>query len=275
MKAWGSVYSLHVYPLKGARGIALSEANILATGLAHDRRFLVVEASGAAVTQRNHPRMARVVTAIDEGSLVLTCDGDRLAVPLTPAGPRRRVRIWDDDVDAIVVPDAASFFTRYLGVEASLVYVPDDAFRVVEPAYAEPGDRVGFADAYPILVAGLASLDDLNARLDVPVPMDRFRPNVVIEGAAPFAEEAEAALLVGELRIRTPKRCSRCQVVTVDQTTGAAGKEPLRTLAKYRASENKVFFGMNAIPDLAPGASYRLAVGAPVFSGRQALDDLA
>jgi uncharacterized protein len=260
MTPFGCVRSLHVYPLKGARGIELDEADVLATGLAHDRRF-VVTASGEMVTQRNHPSMARVVTAIEDDTLVVTCEGDRLVVPLTPSGRRERIRIWNDDVDAIVIPDGGSFFTRYLGAAASLFYVPDDALRVVEPEYAEPGDRVGFADAYPILVASLTSLADLNARLEVPVPMDRFRPNVVVDGAEPFREESSTALVLGDLHLRTPKRCARCQVVTVDQSTGTPGKEPLRTLAKYRTSDHKVHFGMNAIPDLARGSRHRLAVG--------------
>jgi uncharacterized protein YcbX len=122
--------------------------------------------------------------------------------------------------------------------------------RPVDPTYAEPGDRVGFADAFPVLVATLSSLDDLNARLAEPVTMDRFRPNVVLAGSpAPFEEERHPRLRIGDVVFRTPKRCARCEVTTIDQGTAERGKEPLATLATYRRDGNKVLFAMNAIPD--------------------------
>jgi len=264
----GRVRAIHVYPLKGARGIRLDEADVLATGIQHDRRFLAVSETGEALTQRTHPAMARIETAIEGDALRLEHAGEPLTVPLVPTGRRQRVRIWNDHVDAIVVADATAFLSRWMGTDATLVYVPDDALRTVEQDYARPDDRVGFADAYPILVASQSSLDDLNAKLASPVPMDRFRPNIVVDGGVPFVEETVAALALGSLHLRTPKRCARCQVVTVDQSTGVVtGKEPLRTLARYRAAANKVHFGMNAIPDLAPGLAHRLTVGTPVTAG--------
>ena len=266
------IASLHVYPVKGARGIALQHADVLASGLAHDRRFMVLDAAGVFVTQREHPRMALVDVAIEGDRMKLSVAGETASVPLEPAHsrPRRRVRVWDDEVDACDVGgEGAELLSAHLGQRCSLVFMPPDVVRPVEAPYGQPGDRVGFADAYPVLVASLASLADLNARLEKsggrPVPMDRFRPSIVVEGGEPYAEELAGAARLGSLRVRMPKRCARCQVVTVDQTTAETSKEPLRTLASYRTEANKVMFAMNAIPDLAPDASsVTIRVGDPV-----------
>jgi uncharacterized protein YcbX len=254
-----SVRSLHVYPVKGARGVSLDRAEVLATGIRHDRRFMVVGKDGKFVTQREHPRMALVEITIGGDALTLAAAGMSASVPLTPASadvPRRRVRVWNDEVEAIDVGgEGSAFFSEHLGEDCSLVFMPDDVVRAVEAPFGQPNDRVGFADGYPVLIAALPSLDDLNRRLTAagapPVPIDRFRPNIVVEGGEPFAEERAARAQVGAIPFRTPKRCARCQVVTVDQETAERGKEPLRTLATYRTEANKVNFAMNAIPDLA------------------------
>ncbi|MCW5835625.1 MAG: MOSC domain-containing protein [Labilithrix sp.] len=260
------IASLHVYPLKGARGIALERAEVLATGIRHDRRFMALDEDGAFVTQRAHPSMALVGVAIAGDRLSLSVGGASATVPLAPDGPRRRVRVWDDEVEAIDVGgEGAELLSQHLGQRCSLVFMPLDVIRPVESPYGRAGDRVGFADAYPVLVAALASLADLNARLEArgeaPVPIDRFRANVVVDGGAPFEEETATSMRLGALSVRTPKRSSRCQVTTVDQVTAATSKEPLRTLARYRAEANKVYFAMNAIPDLADDASARVEVG--------------
>lgn len=250
---------LHIYPLKGARGIALPHAEVLLGGLRHDRRFVLLDANGRFLTQRTHPTLALVTTAIDGSTLVLETPGGRgVRLPLAPEGARRTVRIWDDDVEAVDVGgDAAELLSTHLGEPCSLVFMPDDVVRPVEAPYAAPGDRVGFADAYPLLLATRASLADLNGRLAQPVLMNRFRPNVVIEGGEPFEEERYARVRIGALTFRMPKRCARCQVTTVDQETAAVGKEPLRTLAAYRTEGHKVLFAQNTIPD----GEGRLAVG--------------
>jgi uncharacterized protein YcbX len=127
--------------------------------------------------------------------------------------------------------------------------MPDDVVRPVEAPYGAPGDRVGFADAYPYLLATTASLAELNARLDVPVPMNRFRPNLVVEGGEAYEEERHPRVRIGALTFRMPKRCARCQVTTVVQATAAVSKEPLRTLASYRTEGNNVYFAQNLVPD--------------------------
>lgn len=252
---------IHVYPLKGARGIALDRADVLAGGLHHDRRFMLLSADGSFVTQRSHPALALVETALlspahDLGqaggatSLAIATPRARVEVSLAPEGRRITARIWDDHVEALEIAGHASeMLSDHLGERVSLVFMPDDVVRPVEAPYGTAGDRVGFADGYPVLLATRASLADLNARLHSPVPMNRFRANLVIEGGAAFEEEAHGRVRVGALTFRMPKRCSRCHVVVVDQETGAVGKEPLRTLAAYRAESNKVYFAQNLIPD--------------------------
>ena len=250
---------IHVYPLKGARGIALDRADVLAGGLRHDRRFLLLGADGRFLTQREIPRLALVTTLIVPhagrgSSLAIGTPGTApVEIPLAPDladSPRRTVRIWSDDVEAIDIGGpVVERLSEHLGERCSLVFMPDDVVRRVEAPYGAPGDRVGFADAYPVLLATSASLDDLNMRLAERVPMNRFRPNLVVDGGAAYQEEEHARVRVGGISFRMPKRCSRCQVTTVDQATAAVGKEPLRTLASYRTENNKVYFAQNLIPD--------------------------
>ncbi len=270
------VASLHVYPVKGARAIDLDRAEVLAAGIRHDRRFMVLDADGVFVTQRKHPRMALVGVAIEGDRLTLSRVDDasvRASVPLAPEGPRRSARVWDDEVEDVidVGGEGAAFFSDYLGQSCSLVFMPATAKRLVEPPYGKPDDRVGFADAYPLLVASLASLAELNERLEkkgvAPVPMSRFRPSIVIDGGEPYAEDHAPSMQIGDLALRTPKRCARCRVTTVDQATGVASKEPLKTLASYRTENNNVMFAMNAIPELGPGASTTIALGDAVRFG--------
>jgi uncharacterized protein YcbX len=247
---------IHVYPLKGARGISLDRAEARASGLRHDRRFLLLDARGVFITQRSHPALALVTTAIDSAasSLSIGVPGSpAIAIPLAPdsaRAARRVVRVWDDDVEAVDVHGPiVDLLSEHLGGRCSLVFMPDDVVRPVEAPYGAPGDRVGFADAYPYLLAARASLAELNARLSEPVPMNRFRPNLVVEGGGAYDEERHARVRIGALTYRMPKRCSRCQVTTVDQATGAVGKEPLRTLASYRTEGNNVYFAQNLVPD--------------------------
>lgn len=257
--------SIHVYPVKGARGVALRESDVLRGGLRFDRRFMILDEgaedgrgrTGRFVTQREEPRLALLETAIEGDALVLSsAQGGRASLPLAPSpqevaeAPRRRVRVFDDETEAVALDTPANdVVSRHLGRTCTLVYMPDDVVRPVEAPYGEPGDRVGFADAYPVLVASLASLADLNAHLPSPVPMDRFRPNLVVDGGLPWAEDEHGRVRIGTLELRMPKRCARCNVTLVDQATAQVGKEPLRTLAKLRADGNKVYFAQNAIPD--------------------------
>ncbi len=248
--------SIHVYPVKGAAGISLSTCAVTPRGLADDRRFMVVDShhpnEGRFVTQRDVPRLALVRTALEGDSLVLSApDLPPLRVPRHPCeGQRRSVTVWRSTVDAIDLA-VSQWMTAALHVECSLVYMPDDVHRAVNPEYAKHGEIVSFADGYPFLLATEESLEDLNARIVVnggsPAPMDRFRANLVVRGATPWAEDDFGDFSVGEAHFSAVKPCDRCVVTTIDQATSVGGKEPLRTLATFRAREGKVFFAQNLL----------------------------
>lgn len=256
--------ALHIYPLKSAAGLALSHADVEARGLANDRRWMVTDAAGAFLTQRTFPKLALVRVRLTGEGLRLEAPGQEpldVPVPVPVDGVRMRVQVWNDAVEAAVAGAAsAAWLSACLGTDARLVYMPEESIRPVDPAYGRPGEHVSFADAYPLLLATQASLDDLNARLEVPVPMNRFRPNVVVTGTAPFEEDGWRRIRIGAMHFRAVKPCARCVTTTVDQETGAAGKEPLRTLARFRKRNGKVLFGQNLIPE-GPGT---LRVGDPV-----------
>lgn len=254
------IAELWIYPLKGARGTSLAASDVLVGGLRHDRRFMLVDRDGVFLSQRSHPRLALVDPRVGSSALPQTltittpASPEGTTVPLVPTeGPHRRVRVWDDEVDALEVEgDASAMLSEHLQTECSLVFMPDDVVRQVDIDYARPGDRVGFADGFPVLLASLSSLAELNERLASaggPVPMNRFRPNLVVEGGEAFEEDRFQRALVGSLAFRMPKRCSRCQVTTVDQESAFVGKEPLRTLSQYRREGNKVYFAQNLVPD--------------------------
>ena len=248
------VSALFVYPVKGCRGIALDRAEVEVRGIRHDRRWLIVDEARRFVSQREEPRLALVDVAVDQEreSLTVSAPGaGRLELALAPRGGQRvKVQIWRDEVDGLDAgQEAARWVSGLLGAPASIVFMPDATVRPVRPDFAQEGDHVSFADAFPVLVATTASLRDLNARLDRPLPMDRFRPNVVVDGCAPWEEDAWQRARLGQVTVRTPKGCDRCVVTTIDQRTAETGVEPLRTLATFRKRDGKVYFGVNAIPD--------------------------
>jgi uncharacterized protein YcbX len=248
-----TVQSLHVYPVKSLRGVALSEAHVERRGLRHDRRWMLVDAAGRYVSQREEPRLSLVDVALDEAArrLVVRAPGEgELEVPFEPRGPRREVQIWRDRVAAASVSaEASSFFSRYLAQPVDLVFMPDDVERAVNARYGRAGDVVGFADAFPFLLTNTASLDELCARMGRAIPMARFRPNIVVTGAPAFAEDAWKTLRMGGIGFRVVKPCERCTIPTVDIETGERGKEPLATLATFRKTGAKVYFGQNLAHD--------------------------
>lgn len=246
------VTALAVYPVKSLPGIARLAATVGPLGLEGDRRYMLVDPSGRFVTLREHPELAQLrLTEQPDHWSVTAPDGSHVALPRKPSPTDpRAVTVWRDTVAGCWPVDASidQFFSAYLGQPRHLVYMPDDAVRPVDPNYA-PGHRVSFADGYPLLITSTASLDDLNQRLDVPVPMDAFRPNVVVSGAEAWAEDQWAAGQIGPVRFLGPKRCSRCVIITQDPRTGEARTdgEPLRTLSTFRRFEGKVCFGHNLV----------------------------
>ena len=250
-----TVTALNVYPVKGLKGIVLQEARCTDRGIEHDRRFMVVDPEGQFLSQRGHPKMATVWTEIDGDALSLSApDMQELRVPLRPAGnSKARVQVWSSTCDAVTVgQDADEWLSEYLGFACALVYMPDESKRFSNPRFGGAGHRVGFADGYAYLVTNEASLADLNAKLQArnhpALPMNRFRPNIVVNGAAAFAEDDWSELAIGATTLRATKPCGRCQVTTTDQATGEVrGPEPLATLATYRDSPFGVRFGMNLV----------------------------
>jgi hypothetical protein len=241
--------ALFVHPVKGARAVPVAEATVEPSGLSHDRRWMVVDDTGEFVTQRELPTLALIDVRVDAaGALDLRAHGRApLTVPATATGERREVRVWGDSCSAVSAgAGAAVWLSEALGRRCELVQLPAGAEREVDPEYAR-GARVGFADGFPFLIATAASLDELNRRLAAPVDMRRFRPNLVIEGSAPHEEDTWREIAVGALRFTLVKPCARCAVITVDPDRGERGKEPLATLAGYRAPGGDVHFGQNAV----------------------------
>jgi uncharacterized protein YcbX len=254
---------LRVYPIKSAGGISLEAWEVDGRGLRHDRRWMLVDEAGRFMSQRRSPRMALIGVGIEPDHLVVDApDMPPLEVPLQPPHDRLSLaRVWNDLVEVLAIGDEADrWFGEFLGARCRLVYLPDESMRPVDPAYARMGDQVGLADGFPFLLASEASLADLNARLESPVPMNRFRPNLVVRGCEPFAEDGWRLVRIGEITLRVVKPCSRCAITTVDQRTASTGKEPLRTLAQFRRAGTKVLFGQNLIHD----NTGTLRVGDPV-----------
>jgi uncharacterized protein len=244
------VTELYIYPIKGTAAVRAAAWRLDAFGLQHDRRWMVIDSGGRFVTQRDHPALALLGTAVEDESLVLrSARGGVVRLPLRPeSGELLRVSVWGDPVDAVDTGDAAaSLLEAHLGFAARLVHMPDTTLRQVDTDYGRAGDRVSFADGFPLLLITQESLDAVNGRLEEPIPMLRFRPNIVVAGAAPHAEDAWRRIRVGTVACDVVKGCARCVVTTIDPATATAGREPLRTLATYRRWDGKVWFGQNVI----------------------------
>lgn len=250
-----TITQLHIYPVKSLAGIALQEAKTTERGFEHDRRWMLIDENNQFLTQRNIGALALLETAIAERQLrirhKLQPEIGSLKVPLKTDGyAQTDVQIWDDVCRALLVSkEADAWLSEALGSNVRLAYLPDDAPRQVEPERVTMPMNVSFADGYPYLLIGETSLTDLNQRLAEPVPMNRFRPNLVFSGGAAYQEESWADLLIGKTTFRGIKPCGRCILTTTDQQTGLRheGGEPLKTLTSYRKQGNKVLFGMNLI----------------------------
>lgn len=245
------VSSLWIHPVKSCQAVGLDRVELEEMGFRHDRRWMIVDPDGRFVSQRERPELATVSVTVWGDHVALSAHGHgSLALPLEPgpSAPPRRVTVWDDAVDARrASPDASLWLRTTLGLDGDIVWIPPESARPVDPTYARSSDRVGFADGFPLLLASESSLAALNARLDEPVPMERFRPNVVVAGSEAFEEDRWSALRLGIVRCRAVKPCARCVIVNTDPWRGSRGVEPLKTLSGFRARESKVFFGQNIV----------------------------
>jgi uncharacterized protein YcbX len=252
---------LNIYPIKSLKGIALSEAKIERRGLQYDRRWMLVDMNNKFFTQREFPKMATIKVELEPSGLKIDSMGkDSLFVPFA-AKPRETaiVEVWRNHCPGdFVSAEADRWFREALDTECKLVYMSDESLRPVDPDFAIANDVVSFADGYPFMIATEASLQDLNSRLTEPVGMDRFRPNFVVSGAEPFAEDNWKLVTIGGVNFHVAKPCGRCVMTTVDQERGIKeGVEPLRTLAGFRTHEHSVWFGQNLIA-LNEGATIRV-----------------
>lgn len=243
---------IYIYPIKSLGGIRLQESVLEERGLKFDRRWMLVDKEGMFLTQRTFPEMALLQVEVGDSGLLVYHKNDhshKIQIPFqSQTNHFLSVTIWDDVVIGQKVDHGVSkWFSEKLGRECDLVIMPETTERKLSPKYAVNSESVGFADAMPYLLIGQASLDELNTRLEVPVPMDRFRPNLVFAGGMPYEDDAWDKVQVGEAVFKITKPCARCVMTTVNQVTAEKGKEPLKTLATYRTFDHKVMFGQNML----------------------------
>ncbi|MBV8812939.1 MAG: MOSC domain-containing protein [Verrucomicrobia bacterium] len=260
------VTRLIIYPVKGLAGQQLPVADVLERGLAWDRRWMLVDDNDQFLSQRQIPDLATIEACITGPELLLRHRPTeaKMRLSLREPEPRQKigVTIWRDQVEAVVISAATQWFSDILQHSCRLVFMPDSSRRGINPAFARSGEIVGFADAYPMLLVGEASLFELNARLAVPVPMNRFRPNIVVSTKEPFIEDQWGELEIGSATLRGVKASDRCSVPTVDQATGKpVGPEPIRTLNQFRRVGRGIYFGQN-LAIVRPG---RIALKDPVI----------
>jgi hypothetical protein len=256
-----------VYPVKSTRGIARERVSLTATGFEWDRQWMIVNTRGVFLSQRTHPQLARIVPEVTPSSLILTAPGlSPLSVPLEARGARLTVRVWDDPCDGVDQgPEAEEWVTRAVGEPVRLVRAAPDMQRSASAKFAGATPApLGFPDGYPVLVCNEASLEDLNGRLPARIPMERFRPNIVIRGLPAWAEDRIETLSFGEVTLRLVKPCTRCAIPSIDQQSGQRSTDPLPTLRKFRFSRQLrgVMFGENAV--IVRGVGGEIGCGAAV-----------
>ncbi|MFN2517623.1 MAG: MOSC domain-containing protein [Jatrophihabitantaceae bacterium] len=262
--------AINRYPFKSCRGQELTAAAVEPWGLAGDRRWMVVDSAGAVVTAREHPRLVLVRPELTESGLRLTGpDASDLVVPVPDGRSLVDVSVFRGPFSAALAAEAGhEWFSKVVGEPVRLVYLDDPTRRSPNPLYSKESDRVSLADGYPLLLATEESLKAVNDLIaagrhahEGPLPMTRFRPNVVLRGAAAWAEDRWRRVRIGAVDFRVVKGCDRCVLTLVHPDTAARGKEPIATLSQHRKWDGKIWFGMNLIPDT-PGAT--ITIGAKV-----------
>lgn len=261
------ISEINIYPIKSLGGISLNEAVVEEKGLQFDRRWMLVDEAGKFLTQREFPVMATLRVSLENGGLKInSAENQSIEIPFAPTSDNKlNVKIWASKCKAVSYDETINtWFSDNLQTNCKLVVMPEDSRRKVNPFYAvrKFRDVVSFADGYPVLLIGESSLADLNSKLENPIPMNRFRPNLVVKDSEAFAEDGWKKVKIGEAIFHLVKPCARCVMTTIDQQTGVLqGKEPLKTLATYRLvkkrGEAKIIFGQNLIAEKA-GASVKI-----------------
>lgn len=242
---------IRIYPIKSLQGVIRTQARMLAKGLEHDRRWMLIDEDGVCMTQREHTAMALFGVQETAQSFVISFRGDTIELPVAEGDHTNELNatVWDDRVKVIEVdPKFSEWFSTRLGKRCQLVSFPEVNTRQIDTRFASIGENVSLADGFPLLIIGESSLSDLNDRLSEPMTMNRFRPNLIFSGGTPYEEDYWDEFSLGGQVFLGVKRCARCVLTTIDPLTARKGAEPLRTLAKYRKEGNKIFFGQNVIP---------------------------
>ncbi len=247
-----SISQLYIYPIKSLGGIAVATANLTSRGLQHDRRLMLADENNRFLTQREHPAMALLQPVLAANGLYIHQKKNQLEPLFIPAQPTSGqsviATVWDDNCEAHPYDIAVNnWFSQALGLSCRLLYMPETRKREADKKNAHNNEIVSFADGYPMLLIGQASLDDLNARMAAPLPMNRFRPNIVFTGGEPFLEDQLLQFSINGIDFTGVKPCARCVMTTIDQQEGTSSKEPLKTLAGYRQKNNKILFGQNLV----------------------------
>ncbi len=232
-----------IYPVKSLGGIRLSTANVMEKGLQYDRRWMLVDENGKFLTQRTTPKMALFALKSEGNGFWVTYGDDAVLLPTEDlsSGKIIKAQVWGDSVEVLEANMAINaWFSERLEMSCRLVSFPEENPRLIDPHFRIAKESVSLADGYPMLIIGQASLDDLNKRLETPVPTNRFRPNLVFTEGEPYEEDAWKEFSVGTNRFMGVKPCARCVLTTVDQATGVKGREPLLTLSRYRKQGDKI-----------------------------------
>ncbi|GAA4309483.1 MOSC domain-containing protein [Mucilaginibacter gynuensis] len=246
-----SISAIYTYPIKSLGGISLDNSVVTDRGLEHDRRWMLVDANNRFVSQREFHQMALLGVSIEDTGLRVThkTTGENVFIPFVPVvNESCEVTVWDDTCSAVYVSDEVdAWFSKVLEISCRLVYMPDDSHRKTDEKYTSDGEITSFSDGYPFLLIGQASLDDLNSRIDEALPMDRFRPNIVFTGGAPYHEDILKSFDINGINFFGVKLCARCVMTTINQNTAEKGKQPLKALAGYRNKNKKILFGQNIV----------------------------
>ena len=243
---------LIIYPIKSLAGIHLNHWQVTRTGLMYDRKWMLIDREGQFLSQRRLPRMSLISTALTDTQIIVSAANQSdLALDLKPIlGDTVQCQIWKDECTAHLISKVADeWFSDFLNTDCRLVYLPHNQIRIVDQTYALPTDQTAFSDGFPFLLISQASLDSLNQEMQLNIGMNRFRPNLVISGCEPYAEDTWRDIKIGQIQFRLPKPCARCSIPTIDPNTGETSKEPLATLNRLRKWQTHVYFGQNALHD--------------------------
>lgn len=246
------VSELFIYPIKSLGGISVRSAKITDRGFQFDRRWMLVDSNNCFLSQREFPQMALLQAQLSDNGLMVhhkIRKDESVHIPISCKKTKAvTVQVWSDKCRAeLVNPVFDEWFSEMLSLQCKLVHMPDSSLRRVDTRYASNKEITSLSDGYPFLLIGQSSLDDLNARLPDPLPMNRFRPNIVFTGGEPFHEDLMKHFSINNIQFYGVKLCGRCVITTIDQDNAVKSSEPLRTLSSYRQKNNKIYFGQNLL----------------------------